>query len=138
LEALAARLGLNEHVQFLGDVDRNDIPGFFAAADVLAVSSVYEGTSLVTVEAAAAGKPVVTTDVAGAADTVIDGETGFVVPLTDPAALAAALLRVLADPGRAAEMGAAAREHAQARFGLTPAINRVIEMWRATAARPAS
>jgi glycosyltransferase involved in cell wall biosynthesis len=134
LAALAAELGLQQHVCFLGNVDRNQIPVLLAAADALAVSSVYEGTSLATVEAAAAGKPVVTTDVAGASDTVVDGITGYVVPVGDAAALAGALERILGDPTNADQMGAAAREHVRRHFGTEPAVSEVIRMWRATAA----
>ena len=133
LETLATQLALGEHVRFLGNVDRAAVPRLVAAADALAVSSVYEGTSLVTVEAAAAGKPVVTTDVAGAADTIVDGVTGYVVPIGDATALAGALRRILANRAKAAQMGAAAREHVRQRFSTEPAVADVIRMWRATA-----
>jgi glycogen(starch) synthase len=135
LRALAARLGIAERVRFLGRVDHGEMPGVLAAAAVVAVSSVYEGTSLVTVEAAAAGKPVVTTDVAGASDTVVEGQTGFVRPVGDVAALAAALAAVLSDPRRAAAMGAAAREHVRRRFDYEATVSGVVEMWAATADR---
>ncbi len=134
LEALATQLGLGEHVRFLGNVDRAAVPRLVAAADALAVSSVYEGTSLVTIEAAAAGKPAVTTDVAGAADTIVDGVTGYVVPIGDVPALAGALRRILADRPKAAQMGAAAREHVWRRFSTEAAVADVICMWRVTAA----
>ena len=132
LEELAATLGVSEGVRFLGRIDRVAMPGLFAACDVLAVSSVYEGTSLVAVEAAASGKPVVTTQVAGAADTVLDGQTGRIVPLQHPGALAEALLSILADPARAARMGEAGRAHVGERFALDRAVQQVISMWTAT------
>ncbi|MDV9202279.1 glycosyltransferase, partial [Streptomyces sp. Wh19] len=68
-----------------------------------------EGLGIVFLEAAASGLPVVVGDSGGAPDTVLDGRTGRVVDGTDPAAVAAALTRILLDPDRAA-MGAAGRE----------------------------
>ncbi|HEX2513998.1 MAG TPA: glycosyltransferase family 4 protein, partial [Chloroflexota bacterium] len=133
LETLAATLGVSEGVRFLGRIDRVAMPGLFAACDVLAVSSVYEGTSLVAVEAAAAGKPVVTTQVAGAADTVLDGQTGRIVPLQHPGALAEALLSILADPARAARMGEMGQAHASERFSLQQTVEQVVTMWSTTA-----
>ena len=133
LRCQAAGLGIEPAVRFLGRVDRTAMPGLLAAADVLAVSSVYEGTSLVTVEAAAAGRPVVTTDVAGAADTVLDGVTGRVVPLGDPPALAAALLDVIADPRRRAALGAAGQAHVTERFALERSVADVVALWSRTA-----
>src|SRR5581483_2306222 len=116
LERLAHDLGLGSAVAFIGAVDHGRMPGLMAAADVVAISSVYEGTSLVAVEALASGTPVVTTDVAGAPDTVQDGISGRVVPVGDAGALAAALLDLLADPARARTMGEAGRRHVLERF----------------------
>jgi glycosyltransferase involved in cell wall biosynthesis len=133
LQAEARQLGIGARVRFLGRVDHAAMPELMASADLLVVSSLYEGTSLVTVQAAAAARPVVTTDVAGAADTVIDGETGHVVPIGDSPALARAILDVLADPGQAKQMGAAGRVHVSERFNQERSVRRVIEMWERTA-----
>jgi glycosyltransferase involved in cell wall biosynthesis len=133
LQALASELGIASRVRFLGRVDHDDMPALVASSSVLAVSSVYEGTSLVTVQAAAAGKPVVTTDVAGATDTVIDGETGYVVPIGDHAALAERLVEVLRNPECAAEMGRAGRAHVLERYDLERCVGQVVEMWEQTA-----
>jgi len=133
LERLAHDLGLGSAVAFIGAVDHGRMPGLMAAADVVAISSVYEGTSLVAVEALASGTPVVTTDVAGAPDTVQDGISGRVVPVGDAGALAAALLDLLADPARARTMGEAGRRHVLERFDHQRAVQGVLAMWRETA-----
>ncbi|HEU5316794.1 MAG TPA: glycosyltransferase, partial [Chloroflexota bacterium] len=133
LEELAAALGIAARVRFLGRVDRREMPALMASAGVLAVSSRYEGTSLVAVQAAAAGRPVVTTDVAGAGDTVIDGRTGRVVPIGDERALAAALVDVLSDPERARAMGDAGRGHVKQRYDRDQAVEAVVKMWERTA-----
>jgi glycosyltransferase involved in cell wall biosynthesis len=61
-------------------------------------------------------RPVVATDVGGLRDLVVDGETGVVVPPRDPAALRAALDRLLADPALRRRLGSAGRRRAQERF----------------------
>ncbi len=133
LERLAHDLGLDGAVMFTGAVDHARMPGLMAAADVVAISSVYEGTSLVAVEALASGTPVVTTDVAGAPDTVQDGAWGRVVPVGDAEALAAALLDLLADQARARAMGEAGRRYVLERFDHERAVRSVLDMWRETA-----
>jgi len=96
LEARARRLGIADHVWFAG-FQRNPYR-VMAAADVFALSSLWEGFGNVIVEAMAVGLPVVATDCPhGPAEIIRDGETGVLVPPADPAAMAAALERVLRD-----------------------------------------
>ena len=75
----------------------DDVSPFYAACDVIALSSANEGTPVTIIEALAAGVPVVSTDVGGVRDVVEDGRSGFLVPPGDTAALAAALDRLTAD-----------------------------------------
>jgi glycosyltransferase involved in cell wall biosynthesis len=132
LEALAARLGLGEAVHFAGAVPHEQIAAYFAACDVFALSSLYEGTSLAMVEALAAGKPVVCTDVAGAEDWLGPGCGGFVVPQRDPVALAERICYLLSNPAEAAALGAAGQERVLARFDRQQLLDGVIKMWRET------
>lgn len=108
LRARARDLGLGEHVLFAGH--RADVPGLLAALDVFCISSTYEGTPLALFEAMAAGKAIVSTAVDGCREVLQDGETGLLVPPRHPAALAAALLRVIQDDALRDRMGQAARE----------------------------
>lgn len=64
------------------------------------------------------GRPVITTDVPGCRDTVTDGLNGFLVPLRDAGALAAAMRRFVDDPGLIAAMGAASRRLAEERYDV--------------------
>lgn len=96
LEELTRALGIDGAVRFVGWSTQT--PLWYAAADVVALSSDNEGTPLALIEAASAGRPVVAVDVGGVADVVIDGVTGFVVPPLDEAAFADALGRLVADP----------------------------------------
>lgn len=90
----------------------------FAAADLVVLSSKWEGLGLVLVEAAQHGRAVVATDVGGVPEVVVDGTTGLLAPPGDPAAFGAAISRLLADDGLRARMGEAARAHAATRFSV--------------------
>ena len=114
-ERLASELGLGDAVRFLGF--REDVPELLAQAECALLASDYEGCPLAVVEALAAGVPVAATDAGGVRELVRPGQTGAVAP-PDAAALTAALEDVLADPARAAEMGAAARREAASRLSL--------------------
>lgn len=107
LEALAESLGVAGHVEFLGR--RDDVPELLATFDVFALPSLFEGLCLAVIEAQAAGVPVVATPVGGIRETVVDGETGLLVPPRDAAALAAAIVRLLDGPEEAARLAASAR-----------------------------
>ncbi|MGH9136889.1 MAG: glycosyltransferase family 4 protein, partial [Acidimicrobiales bacterium] len=107
LHGLAADLDLGKHVSFIPPTD--DPAGLLAAADVVAVSSVWEGSPLAVAEALELGRPVVSTPVGFIPKLVVDGESGLLVPVGDSDAFAAALERVLSDPDAAARWGAAGR-----------------------------
>jgi glycosyltransferase involved in cell wall biosynthesis len=87
-----------------------------SALDILALPSREESFGLVLVEAAAYGRPVVACRSQGPCEIVIDGETGLLVAQDDPAALAAALRRLVESPNLRATLGAAARSHVAQRF----------------------
>ena len=113
LVAKAAELGLGEGaVSFLGRCGPARVAGFLAGARALVVPSIYEGMPLVVLEAMAQGLPVVASRVSGIPEVVVDGETGWLVPPEDPAALAAALREVLGDPAEAERRGSAGRRRA--------------------------
>ena len=103
LEALADARGIRDVVGFAGW--SSDTPSWYAAADMVTLTSDREGTPLALIEAAASGRPVVAGDVGGVADIVIDGETGFVVAHDDVPAFADRLSRLASDPGLRAQAG---------------------------------
>ena len=98
------------------------VPGMLDASSVMgqlsvfALPSRYEAGPYAPLEAMRAGAPVVLTDVIGNRDTVIDGASGLLVPPDDPAALAAAIGRILGDPGLADRLRDGARERLAERF----------------------
>jgi glycosyltransferase involved in cell wall biosynthesis len=103
LQRLVQTLGLREEVSFVGFV--RDVPKFLSSIDVLVLPSLYEGLGVAALEGMAAGKPVVATRVGGLTESIVDGETGFLVPPEDGAALADAIDRLVEDPAMARAMG---------------------------------
>jgi sugar transferase (PEP-CTERM/EpsH1 system associated) len=89
-------------------------PWMAAASVVVAPLEIARGVQNKVLEAMAMARPVVTTDAVGCRDTVEEGVNGYKVPVRDPAALAAALLRFVDAPERIAAMGAASRAMAEA------------------------
>lgn len=115
LESLAKKLGLEENVIFAGVL--SEMAPFFAAADLVVLSSTErEGISVAILEAMSAGKAVVGTRVGGIPEAVVDGETGTIVPPWDPTALAGAILALIRDRKKLAEMGRAGRARYEAEF----------------------
>lgn len=113
-QAMAA--GLNGRVIFAGF--RRNILEYLAGADVVVNPSFTEGLPNVLLEAFSLGKPVVATNVGGTPELVHDGETGWLVPAGDAAALASAITRALDDAAHAQALGTQAREHVKARFSF--------------------
>jgi phosphatidylinositol alpha-1,6-mannosyltransferase len=112
LGRLASRLGVADSVVFTGPVPWQDLPAYYDAADVFAMPCRtrrhgldVEGLGIVYLEASAAGLPVIGGDSGGAPDAILPGESGYVVPGGDVAAVAARLTQLLGDPAAAAAMG---------------------------------
>jgi glycosyltransferase involved in cell wall biosynthesis len=118
-----ADLGLEAHVRLLGHLSDADLHNLLPRMDLYLMPSLYEGSSLATLEAMAHRLPVLATTVGGIPDKVVPGHTGYTAPPADAAALAAALIAALADRGRWSERGAAGRALVQAQFDW-PAIAR--------------
>lgn len=112
IEREVATRGLEARVRFLGWC--SDLPSFYSAIDVVALSSTNEGTPVALIEGMAAGRPVVATRVGGVPDLVEDGRTGLLVNAGDPAALAAALERIAGDMNLRESLGRAARARVRA------------------------
>lgn len=140
LAALAAARGVADRVRWLGA--RFDVSDLVEAADLYVVSSQREGLSLSILEALRGGRAAVVTDAGGNAEAVRDGVNGRVVPVHDPAALAAAILDLLADPARRERFGAAARAAWARGYGAermvreTEALYRAVLDGRGAPARP--
>jgi glycosyltransferase involved in cell wall biosynthesis len=107
LEQLAHELGISERVVWEGWSDNPR--SYLASFDVVALPSRFEGFPLAVLEALLARSAIVAADVGSVAEAVLGGETGLLVPPEDPAALAAALRRLLADPPLRRRLGGQGR-----------------------------
>ena len=112
-------------VEYVGRLE--DVRPALAACTVFVLPSYREGMPMAILEAMATGRAVVTTDVPGCRETIVDGESGTLVPPAAPAALAVALEQFLEDRTLAARMGAAARAHAEREFDSRAVNARVVK-----------
>ncbi|BAU28862.1 N-acetyl-alpha-D-glucosaminyl L-malate synthase BshA [Aneurinibacillus soli] len=94
---LTDTFGLGEDVIYLGK--QEDIACVLSMADVLLLPSAQESFGLVALEAMACGKPVISSDAGGLPEVVLDGETGFVLPIGDVDGMAARAVQLVSDPG---------------------------------------
>lgn len=107
-------LHLNDRIHFLGS--RQDVPDLLAAGDIFVLPSLWEGLSIALLEAMATGLPIVASEVSGTVQVIIPGQTGILVPPGEPDRLAAAIGQLLANPGCAQALGAAAKERVTVEF----------------------
>lgn len=112
-------------VEYVGRLE--DVRPALAACTVFVLPSYREGMPMAILEAMATGRAVVTTDVPGCRETIVDGESGTLVPPGAPAALAVALEQFLEDRTLAARMGAVARARAEREFDSRAVNARVVK-----------
>ena len=115
VRALCTQLRLDDVVTFTGF--RSDVPAVLQGLDVVVhASTIGEPFGQVIIEGMAAAKPVVATNGGGVPEVVVQGETGLLVPMGDPVAMAEAICQLLGDPARREEMGAKGRERVRSIF----------------------
>jgi len=128
---VAADARLAARLRLLGWVERSEL--LLAASDVVVVSSRFESFGMVAVETMASGVPVVSTSRGGPAETIVDGETGFLVPPEQPEAIAQRVVELLRDPELGRRMGAAGQARVQAHFTVQRYAARMTEVFEAAA-----
>lgn len=129
LHEAVAEHGMISTTAFEGALRRGELAERIRSAALVLVPSHSETFGLVALEAAASGVPVVARDAGGLREAVRDGETGLLVSGDDPPVWAAAIRRILGDPGLADRMGEAARRHALSRSWGASA-DRLLEVYR--------
>ncbi|MCC6759231.1 MAG: glycosyltransferase family 4 protein [Candidatus Omnitrophica bacterium] len=127
LKEQAARLGLNDHVKFAEVF--NSSGEILSLFDVFVMPSIDEGFGLSGMEAQAAGLPVAASDVGGIPSFIFHERTGLLVPVKDPVALAAAILRFLKDRPFAHQIGKQAREFIEKNFSSDITAEKTLEMY---------
>lgn len=103
IRATTQELGLGAHVRMLGY--RTDVESLYGQFDLATLASYEEGMPISLLEAMAAERPVVATRAGGIPEVVVDGETGRLVPIRDPEALASAFADTISDPDACQRMG---------------------------------
>lgn len=117
-----------DRVRFLGL--RSDLAELLAPADLFCLASTEESFGLSALEAMSSGTAVLGTRVGGVAEVVVDGTTGILVDPPDRAAFAGEMARLLGDRQEAAQLGAAARERAVARFDRRTVVEQYVSLYR--------
>ena len=116
LTRIAEEEGVKDSVIFCGRKSRHEITNYFHAADVFVSTPWYEPFGITPVEAMACGKPVIGSYVGGIKFSVVDGETGFLVPPAQPQEMSAKLLQLFSDPGLLDQMSKKAKSRAYEHF----------------------
>jgi glycosyltransferase involved in cell wall biosynthesis len=130
LEALVASLSLGEHVRLLGRIPDAEMHACHEVATLFVHPTLYEGSSLVTLEAMTHRRAVVASAAGGLPDKVRPGINGWLVPSGDASALAAALSGAISDPDRLARFGRAGRVIVEQEFSWKIAGDRTVALYR--------
>ena len=120
-KALAASLGIADRVIILQNVQLEDLSRLYREASLFVLSSIEEGLGIVILEAMACGIPVIATRCGGPDTVIIDGKTGYLIPVGDVNALAKAMMRLLTDPELSRRMGEAGRNRVENHFSIQAA-----------------
>jgi len=129
LKAEAERLGLSDRIEWRGARPQPEVLAAYREADLfvlaakIAADGDRDGLPNVLVEAQSQGLPCIATDISGIPELIEDGKTGVLVPPGDPAALAAALTELIADPGRRRALGVAGAARVRTHFDMEAGID---------------
>jgi glycogen synthase len=129
IESAISKAGLSRYTHLPGRVSEPHLHAWYEAADLFVHPSLYEGSSLVTLEAMAHRRPVVATTAGGLPDKVRPGLNGWLVAPGDASALAAAVSGALGQRDRFAQMGNASRQIVEAEFSWSAAGAAVLRLY---------
>ena len=132
LKVLAAGLGLQKAVIFLGAQPQDQLPYFYSVAETCILLSRYESCGMVALEAMACGRPIIASKVGGLPFTIIEGETGFLVPEGDER-IAASRMKLILSNGLRPRLGGQAIRRAE-QFGWPLITEQIISLYEETLA----
>jgi len=129
LEDRCKRMQIEKNTLWLGKISYKNIPEYYSACDLFVLPSSYEGFSRVLMEAAIAGKPIVTSNVSGADDAVLDGESGFILPINDLSAFVKYISKLIEDSNLSERMGIKGREFMRKQIERHSNLDKQIDIW---------
>jgi glycosyltransferase involved in cell wall biosynthesis len=130
LESLASELGISDQVTFWGQ--QLDVARFFSAADAFIMSSKSEGLPMSLLQAFSLGVPAIVTNVGGMAEAVRLAQAGITVSITDPAEMAAAILRLACSDAERERFSTNAVDAYQSRFTVQTMVDAYMNLYRTT------
>lgn len=133
IRTMVKELGLEAVTTFTGAISQAELPTYYAAADVCVVPSYYEPFGLVAIEAMASGTPVIASDVGGLQHSIVDNETGVLVPPHNEDLLAAAIADVFADPERWRILADAGQQRVHSQFSISAVTAQVHQLYQCVA-----
>lgn len=136
--SLVKRWGLQSRVTFTGRVSTEELVRLYNGAEILVSPSVYEGFGLPAAEAMACGVPVVSTTAGALPEVVAHGETGWLAPPGNAAALADGIRLLMADPELRKRMGAAGRQRMMERFTWRETARKTVALYEEVLSRRAT
>ena len=136
--SLVKRWGLQSRVTFTGRVSTEELVRLYNSAEILVSPSVYEGFGLPAAEAMACGVPVVSTTAGALPEVVAHGETGWLAPPGNAAALADGIRRLMADAELRKRMGAAGRQRMLERFTWRETARKTVALYEEVLSRRAT
>jgi glycosyltransferase involved in cell wall biosynthesis len=135
VRSMLATMPQRELVTWVGHVDPQRMPEYYAAADVVVLPSLMEATSIAGLEAMAAGKPLIGSCVGGIPQIITHGTCGLLVEAAQPDSLAAAMRMLALEPEVRARMGAKARERTVREFSWSRAARQTLSVYEDALAR---
>lgn len=138
LQQKVRKYQFRDHVRFLGKVDDITLHNLYELATLFVHPTLFEGSSLVTLEAMCHSRPLIGTKVGGIPDKIVRGQNGYLVPPGDVQALGDKILLALRDQNRLRTMGAMSYQIARQSFDWRVVISRTIGLYDYVTAQPAA
>lgn len=124
------RMGIPENIELVDEVPYERIPQYYAAADVFALPTLYEGLPKVLLEAMASQLPILATKVCGIPEAITNEKSGLLVDARDPDQIAEGLIRLIDDEKDARRLGKEARKRVEKDFTWKRAANKVLQIYK--------
>lgn len=129
IKKLVRVLNLEKNTEFIGHVSYQDLPKYYATADLFVLSSLYEGFPRVLMEAGLSKLPIISTAVDGAYDLIKDNKTGYIVPVMNPQSLAKAAIDLLSNRKKRLTFGQKAYKDAIKICNFDKTLNETVKMF---------